>query len=179
MRRLIKETFSEEAEAFAVLNNANTLAEKWLLCFYFVNTVFTTVGFGDVTGTNSAERIYCIFLMWTGTGMYLCARTHTHTHNHTHKCAHSRVHTETKQKKSRKKREETKRNFIVLRTLLPFLSVPHIKIMSCCHFCLYLTSHYVLLLLLPVPHVSLCPAVTFACTSHHVMSHSHFRNHHR
>jgi hypothetical protein len=33
---------------------------------YFVNTVFTTVGFGDVHGTNSAERLFIIVAMWTG-----------------------------------------------------------------------------------------------------------------
>jgi hypothetical protein len=37
-----------------------------MLAGYFVNTVFTTVGFGDVHGTNSAERLFIIVAMWTG-----------------------------------------------------------------------------------------------------------------
>jgi len=34
---------------------------------YFINNLFTTVGFGDIAGTNTAERLFCIFTMWSGT----------------------------------------------------------------------------------------------------------------
>lgn len=35
--------------------DANFL-RKYVLCIYFINTVFTTVGFGDISATNTAEQ---------------------------------------------------------------------------------------------------------------------------
>eukprot|EP00291_Cryptomonas_curvata_P019299 CAMPEP_0172162556 /NCGR_PEP_ID=MMETSP1050-20130122/6742_1 /TAXON_ID=233186 /ORGANISM="Cryptomonas curvata, Strain CCAP979/52" /LENGTH=452 /DNA_ID=CAMNT_0012832569 /DNA_START=696 /DNA_END=2054 /DNA_ORIENTATION=+ len=37
--------------------------QNYMLCLYFVCTVFTTVGFGDIYAQNSAERVFCITLM--------------------------------------------------------------------------------------------------------------------
>ena len=34
--------------------------------FYFVNTVFSTIGFGDIHATNNAERVYCVLLFYVG-----------------------------------------------------------------------------------------------------------------
>ncbi len=34
---------------------------------YFINTVFSTVGFGDIHATNAAERVYCVCIMYVGT----------------------------------------------------------------------------------------------------------------
>ena len=35
--------------------------------FYFINTVFTTVGFGDISATNTAERAFVVVVMYIGT----------------------------------------------------------------------------------------------------------------
>ena len=37
-----------------------------MLAFYFVNTVFCTIGFGDISGSNNAERLFCVMLFYTG-----------------------------------------------------------------------------------------------------------------
>lgn len=42
------------------------LAEKYLLALYFVCTIFTTVGFGDVHAVNTVERALCVSLMLLG-----------------------------------------------------------------------------------------------------------------
>ena len=42
------------------------LTSKYILAFYFVNTVFCTIGFGDVAGTNNAERMFCVLLFYLG-----------------------------------------------------------------------------------------------------------------
>jgi len=34
--------------------------------FYYVVTTITTVGYGDISGTNTLERIICCFLMLSG-----------------------------------------------------------------------------------------------------------------
>lgn len=39
----------------------------FLTCFYFVTTVLTTVGFGDINATNDAERIFVVLLELCGT----------------------------------------------------------------------------------------------------------------
>eukprot|EP00960_Hanusia_phi_P076474 768565-Hanusia_phi.AAC.2 len=66
---LVKELSNESLEEFVLSYGLQDgdLWGKYILSAYFVNTVFTTVGFGDVTGTNTAERIFCIFLLWIGT----------------------------------------------------------------------------------------------------------------
>lgn len=38
----------------------------YLTSVYFTITTITTVGFGDISGTNSLERIFCIFTMVAG-----------------------------------------------------------------------------------------------------------------
>ena len=41
------------------------IQSTYVLCFYFCMTTLTTVGYGDVGGENSAERIYCACLQVT------------------------------------------------------------------------------------------------------------------
>jgi hypothetical protein len=36
---------------------------RQVLCFYFVFTVFVTVGFGDITAGNSSERVLLLLLL--------------------------------------------------------------------------------------------------------------------
>jgi hypothetical protein len=38
--------------------------DQYVSSFYFVNTIFYTVGFGDVFGQNNAEMLYCTFLFY-------------------------------------------------------------------------------------------------------------------
>jgi len=45
----------------------STLYEKYVTSFYFVNTVFCTVGFGDISAENSQERLFCVLLFYMGT----------------------------------------------------------------------------------------------------------------
>lgn len=40
---------------------------KYMLAFYFINTVFTTVGFGDIGATNTSERAFVVVIMYIGT----------------------------------------------------------------------------------------------------------------
>jgi len=40
--------------------------ELYFTSFYFTVTTITTVGFGDISATNTVERIICIFLMMIG-----------------------------------------------------------------------------------------------------------------
>jgi hypothetical protein len=40
--------------------------ERYLLSGYFINTVMTTVGFGDIAGTSAPERMFLIVAMWVG-----------------------------------------------------------------------------------------------------------------
>lgn len=40
--------------------------ELYVTSFYFTITTMTTVGYGDISGTNTTERIICIFLMIVG-----------------------------------------------------------------------------------------------------------------
>lgn len=42
------------------------LNSKYVIAFYFVNTVFCTIGFGDIYGGNDAERLYCVVLFYLG-----------------------------------------------------------------------------------------------------------------
>eukprot|EP00291_Cryptomonas_curvata_P028662 CAMPEP_0172213196 /NCGR_PEP_ID=MMETSP1050-20130122/37453_1 /TAXON_ID=233186 /ORGANISM="Cryptomonas curvata, Strain CCAP979/52" /LENGTH=575 /DNA_ID=CAMNT_0012893991 /DNA_START=16 /DNA_END=1739 /DNA_ORIENTATION=+ len=37
--------------------------ENYIICMYFVCTIFTTVGFGDIYAYNSAERVFCVLTM--------------------------------------------------------------------------------------------------------------------
>ena len=42
----------------------------YILCFYYAMTTLTTVGYGDIGGENTAERIYCAFLQIFGTVVF-------------------------------------------------------------------------------------------------------------
>jgi hypothetical protein len=42
------------------------LSSKYVIAIYFVNTVFCTIGFGDISGSNDAERLYCVLLFYLG-----------------------------------------------------------------------------------------------------------------
>ncbi len=38
----------------------------YITAFYFTVTTFTTIGYGDITGSNSYERCICAFIMLFG-----------------------------------------------------------------------------------------------------------------
>jgi Ion channel len=40
--------------------------EVYIASMYFVLTTFTTVGFGDINGVTTPERIFCLILMLVG-----------------------------------------------------------------------------------------------------------------
>lgn len=37
-----------------------------MVALYYTVTTISTVGYGDISGTNTVERVICIFLMITG-----------------------------------------------------------------------------------------------------------------
>ena len=39
---------------------------KYLTSFYFIITTFSTVGYGDISATNSIEKVFCIIIMCLG-----------------------------------------------------------------------------------------------------------------
>lgn len=41
-------------------------SDKYLTAFYFIVTTFSTVGYGDISGSNAIERIFCIIVMCVG-----------------------------------------------------------------------------------------------------------------
>mmetsp|Transcript_37950 Transcript_37950/g.101000 ORF Transcript_37950/g.101000 Transcript_37950/m.101000 type:complete len:207 (+) Transcript_37950:1610-2230(+) len=41
-----------------------------MVCFYFVWTILTTVGFGDIYATNTKEAIFCVFLFITSATVF-------------------------------------------------------------------------------------------------------------
>jgi hypothetical protein len=45
---------------------SNDLGQQYLVCFYYVLTTFTTVGYGDISASSDGERVFCVFL-------FLCA----------------------------------------------------------------------------------------------------------
>lgn len=45
---------------------AYTPSQLYVTAFYFSVTTITTVGYGDISGTNTSERIICVFLMIMG-----------------------------------------------------------------------------------------------------------------
>eukprot|EP00960_Hanusia_phi_P043384 756022-Hanusia_phi.AAC.3 len=68
---LIKEmTFSQDEICLFLshynLSCSSDLLEKYVLTIYFMNTIFTTVGFGDITAENTAERLFTIVAMYAG-----------------------------------------------------------------------------------------------------------------
>merc|ERR1719277_2401152 len=48
-----------------VLTDSNSF-EQWVHSMYFVLTVFTTVGFGDISAVTSGEIVYVILVMLVG-----------------------------------------------------------------------------------------------------------------
>eukprot|EP00288_Rhodomonas_lens_P019831 CAMPEP_0177689442 /NCGR_PEP_ID=MMETSP0484_2-20121128/201_1 /TAXON_ID=354590 /ORGANISM="Rhodomonas lens, Strain RHODO" /LENGTH=703 /DNA_ID=CAMNT_0019199851 /DNA_START=9 /DNA_END=2117 /DNA_ORIENTATION=+ len=42
------------------------VSEQYVLCCYFIVAIFTTVGFGDISATNTYEQIACMLLMMVG-----------------------------------------------------------------------------------------------------------------
>jgi len=47
-------------------HSPNGMVRIYTMCFYFVSTVFTTVGFGDIAANNSSEQIFIVCLMLLG-----------------------------------------------------------------------------------------------------------------
>ena len=42
------------------------MADLYWISFYWTITTVTTVGYGDISGTNTAERIFCAITMVVG-----------------------------------------------------------------------------------------------------------------
>lgn len=51
----------EEADA-----NKISVMERYWTALYFTITTITTVGYGDISGQNTIQRLYCVFLMLMG-----------------------------------------------------------------------------------------------------------------
>jgi hypothetical protein len=43
---------------------------QYLASFYFITTIMTTIGFGDIVPRNSMERLYCIIVMYMGSVIF-------------------------------------------------------------------------------------------------------------
>jgi hypothetical protein len=43
---------------------------QYVLSMYYINTVFSTVGFGDIQAQNSVERIFSMVAMYAGTVVF-------------------------------------------------------------------------------------------------------------
>jgi hypothetical protein len=48
----------------------NVTSSQYVLSVYFISTIFTTVGFGDVAALNEAEQVFCIVIMYMGTFIF-------------------------------------------------------------------------------------------------------------
>jgi len=46
------------------------VSDKYVHSFYFVNTVFCAIGFGDISGKNTPERLYCVGLFYVGVFLF-------------------------------------------------------------------------------------------------------------
>ena len=60
-----QEEISDFIEGYGLERDAPVL-QCYALSIYYINTIFTTVGFGDVGPQNEAERFVTIFLMYVG-----------------------------------------------------------------------------------------------------------------
>jgi hypothetical protein len=49
-----------------VIEQEFTNMEIYMLSLYWTITTITTVGYGDISGTNSIERIFCSIIMLIG-----------------------------------------------------------------------------------------------------------------
>lgn len=43
-----------------------TVMQQYLTSFYFIITTFSTVGYGDISAANTAEKLFCIVVMCVG-----------------------------------------------------------------------------------------------------------------
>lgn len=63
----VKIEFSPAPDVVAFLEShavdPGSVADAYVLCMYFVCTVLTTTGFGDVTAASFPERVFMILLM--------------------------------------------------------------------------------------------------------------------
>lgn len=63
-----KNTFSDTwLEPYKEQGKDKSDLEVYVISLYWVITTLSTVGFGDISGNNVSERIYCILLMMAGT----------------------------------------------------------------------------------------------------------------
>lgn len=46
------------------------VADRYLTSLYFIITTFSTVGYGDISASNSIEKILCIFAMLVGVAAF-------------------------------------------------------------------------------------------------------------
>eukprot|EP00802_Teleaulax_amphioxeia_P010134 Tamp_10159.p1 GENE.Tamp_10159~~Tamp_10159.p1 ORF type:complete len:600 (+),score=124.83 Tamp_10159:229-2028(+) len=60
------ESLSQDPEAPIDLSTGQGKLETYVICAYFTTTVFSTVGFGDISPGNTGERIMGILLMLSG-----------------------------------------------------------------------------------------------------------------
>ena len=59
----------EEMVEFLLYVNApveDDISQHYMVSFYFISTVFTTIGFGDIFAENHYERIYSVLVMFIG-----------------------------------------------------------------------------------------------------------------
>jgi cyclic nucleotide gated channel alpha 1 len=63
-------TFQDSTEGTWMEGTDLSRGELYLTSFYFAITTITTVGYGDISGSSKIEKIFCIFLMLTGTSIY-------------------------------------------------------------------------------------------------------------
>jgi hypothetical protein len=62
------------------------MAEIYVISIYYMVTTISTVGYGDISGTNTMERILCIFMMISGVFFFSLASgslTHVITNSET------------------------------------------------------------------------------------------------
>ena len=43
---------------------------QYAASFYFITTIITTIGFGDIVPYNTAERVFCIIVMYIGSMIF-------------------------------------------------------------------------------------------------------------
>lgn len=54
-------------------------AEQYLIVIYWALTTMTTIGYGDITPGTNGERVYGLFAMWVGAGIFAYALTNVVT----------------------------------------------------------------------------------------------------
>lgn len=47
-----------------------TVGERYLTSLYFIITTFSTVGYGDISASNSVEKVVCIISMLVGVAAF-------------------------------------------------------------------------------------------------------------